>query len=179
MTGNLSEKYPHLFCEVFWEWGPIRARFRQLDKEPPSTLIAIINLVPRVGNSWKVLRHKNENWDLPGGTLEPGETYIETLQRELLEEAGAELRSFNILGAWHCISLAEKPYRPHMPFPEFYRLVSYGQVELVAAPANPPDGEQIAAVECVSLEQTLARFHRCQRFDLAELYHFTSEQEAM
>jgi len=177
MTGNLPEKYPDLFCEVLWNWGPIRAEFERLDAEPPLALIANINLVPRVGDDWVLLRHPNGGWDLPGGTLEPCETYVETLQRELLEEAGAELHSFQILVAWHCISLAEKPYRPHMPFPEFYRLVGCGQVELVAIPTNPPDAEQIAAVECVSLEQALANFQSCQRYDLAELYQFASEQE--
>jgi len=177
MKGNLKEKYPHLFCKVLWEWGPIRAEFKQLYTEPPHNLIAHVNLVPRIGNNWVLLKHKSGNWDIPGGTLEPGETYKSALQRELLEEAGAELGSFQILGAWHCISMAEKPYRPHMPFPEFYRLVGYGQVELKVAPTNPPDGEQIAEVECVPLKKAIANFQSCQRYDLAELYQFASELE--
>ena len=109
--GNLENEYPHLFCEVLWEWGSIRAEFKKLDSEPPHHLIANVNLIPRVGDDWVLLQHENGDWDFPGGTLEPGETYLDTLHRELLEEAGATLRSFQILGAWHCISLAEKPYR--------------------------------------------------------------------
>ena len=179
MMGNLEENYPHLFCETLWEWGPIRAKFKQLDTEPPNNLIANVNLVPRTGSNWVLLQHKNGAWDIPGGTLESGETYMDTLRRELLEEAGAKLCSFQILGAWHCISMAEKPYRPHMPFPEFYRLVGYGQVELNTAPTNPPDGEQIVAVECVSLKQAIANFQSCQRDDLAELYQFASVQELL
>jgi 8-oxo-dGTP pyrophosphatase MutT (NUDIX family) len=175
--GSLEEKYPHLFCKVFWEWGPIQAEFKLLDNEPPSNLIAHVNLVPRANNGWVLIQHKNGAWDIPGGTLEPGETYIETLRRELLEEAGAELLSFQVLGAWHCNSLAKKPYRPHLPFPEFYRLVGCGQVELNTVPSNPPDEEQIAAVECVSLKQTIANFQGCQRHDLVELYQFASEME--
>lgn len=176
---NLDEKYPHLFREVLWEWGPICAQFKQLNSEPPKNLIANVNLVPRAGPNWVILKHQNGSWDFPGGTLEPGETYKETLQRELLEEAGAVLCSFQILGAWHCVSMAEKPYRPHMPFPEFYRLVGYGQVELKSLPTNPPDGEQIAAVECISLEQAVTKFQSSQRYDLAELYQFASELETL
>jgi 8-oxo-dGTP diphosphatase len=176
---SLSERFPHLFREVLWGGGPIQAQFKQLNTEPPCTLIANVNLVPRAGDKWVLLRHQNGSWDLPGGTLEHGETYLETLQRELMEEAGAELCSFHILGAWHCFSLAERPYREHMPFPEFYRLVGYGQVELKTGPTNPADGEQIAAVESVSLEQAVANFHRCQRYDLADLYQFAAEKETL
>jgi 8-oxo-dGTP diphosphatase len=179
MTNSLEEKYPHLFCDVLWEWGPICARFERLEAEPPHALIANVNLVPRVGNEWVLLQHQNGDWDIPGGTLEPGETYMETLKRELIEEAGAELHSFKLLGAWHCVSMAKKPYRPHMPFPEFYRLVGYGRVELKTVPTNPPGGEQIIAVECVSLEGALTNFQSSQRYDLAELYQFASEMELL
>jgi hypothetical protein len=68
MTNSLEEKYPHLFCNVLWEWGPIRARFKQLDTEPSHALIANVNLVPRVGNGWVLLQHKNGDWDIPGGS---------------------------------------------------------------------------------------------------------------
>ena len=52
MRVSLAEKYPHLFCEVLWEWGPIRARFKQLHDELPGHLIANVNMVPRFGNDW-------------------------------------------------------------------------------------------------------------------------------
>jgi len=94
---DFEQKYPHLFNEVLWEWGPIRARFVLLDQLPPENKISNINLVSRVGNEWLLLQHENGNWDIAGGTLEPGETYMQALKREMLEEAGAEILSFHVI----------------------------------------------------------------------------------
>ena len=174
---NLERRYPHLFTETTWEWGPIRARFVQLDQPPPDDEISNINLVPRVDKEWILLQHGDGSWDLPGGTLEPGETYMKTLEREMREEAGAEVLSFRLIGAWHCFSLAEKPYRPHLPFPEQYRLVGTGQVRVVHEPINPPGAEQIMSVACTDLDTAITNFNSCNRADLAELYRFVSDLE--
>ena len=174
---DFEQKYPHLFNEVLWEWGLIRARFVLLDQLPPENKISNINLVPRVGNEWLLLQHEKGNWDIAGGTLEPGETYMQALKREMLEEAGAEILSFHLIGAWHCFSLAEKPYRPHLPFPEHYRLVGTGQVRIVHGPLNPKDAEQIAKVELTDLRTAVSNFLSCGRHDLAELYEVVKELE--
>jgi len=39
-------------------------------------------------------------WELPAGKLEPGESPLVTAQRELVEEAGAEARHWESLGAY-------------------------------------------------------------------------------
>ncbi len=167
---DLATKYPRLFEETTWPWGPTRARFVLLKQAPPAPLISNVNIVPRLSDKCVILRLANGSWDLPGGTLEPGEDYLSTLRRELLEEVGARLLSFRIFGAWHCYSLAEKPYRPHLPFPEHYRLVGVGQVEIVGNPSNPASGEMVFGVECVDLQTAVARFIATGRHDLAELY---------
>lgn len=174
---NLEEQYPHLFKEVTWEWGPIRARFIQINEPPLKDKISNVNIVPRVDGQWVLLQHKNGKWDIAGGTLEPGETYLQTIERELAEEAGAKLLSFRLIGAWYCFSFAEKPYRPHLPFPEHYRLMGVGQIEIIHAPTNPSNAEQIARVECVDLKTAVEYFLSCGRTDLAELYQYAHDME--
>lgn len=166
--------YPHLFCDVFWEWGPIHASFEYLEAAPPEHLISNINVIPYVGDHWVIIRLTNGNWEMAGGTREPDEPYLETAQRELLEEAGAKLLSFQPLGAWNCRSEAAKPYRPHLPHPTFYRFVGYGEVELVEKPSNPADAEQVASVELVFVDEAARRFRSIGRDDLAELYLFAA-----
>jgi 8-oxo-dGTP pyrophosphatase MutT (NUDIX family) len=117
-----------------------------------------------------MLRLGDGSWEVPGGTLEPGESYREAMRRELREEAGAEIKSYKLFGGWRCRSHAEKPYRPHVPFPEYYRVVAVGEVLLRGTPGNPSNGEHVAAVECVPLEKAVRCFRDQGRDGLAELY---------
>lgn len=175
MRAEFLEQYPHLFREVTWPWGPTRARFVLLNDAPPGRLIANVNIAPYTGDKWVMIRLRDGSWEIPGGTLEPDELYTETLRRELREEVGARLVSFQLFGAWHCFSLAEEPYRPHLPFPEHYRLAGLGEIELINEPENPPGAEEVAAIKTVPLESAVARFVSAGRPDLAELYQLAAQ----
>lgn len=145
---------------------------------PPLNLISNVNLVPFKGDRWLMLRLQTGEWEVPGGTLEPGESYSDAISRELMEEAGARLISFEPIGTWHCFSTAPKPYRPHLPHPEFHRLVGYGAVEIIGSPENPEGGEQVASVEFVPIEEAVQRFQSIDRSELAELYQFAARMRA-
>ena len=160
--------FPTLSGDV--RWGNVTCAFEPLDEMPPLNLISNVNLVPFKDNRWLILRLQTGEWEVPGGTLEPGESYLDTIRRELIEEAGARLVTFEPFGAWHCFSTASKPYRPHLPHPEFYRLVGYGAVEIISSPENPKGGEQVVSVEFIPIGEAVQRFRDINRFDLAELY---------
>jgi 8-oxo-dGTP diphosphatase len=169
---EVSARFPDLFREIFWEWGPMYAQFALCEDAP--TPISNVNLIPYTREGWVVLRLDNGEYTMPGGTLEPNETYVEALHRELLEEAGARILNFKPLGAWNCRSLAEKPYRPHLPHPDFYRYVCVGEVELVGKPLNPSDAEQVVSVDVVSLEEIVRRFQTKNRAEMAQLYQLAA-----
>ena len=164
--------FPHLFGGTSWQ--TLTCTFECLNEMPPLNLIGNVNLIPFKDDRWLMLRLQTGEWEIPGGTLEPDESYEDAISRELIEEVGARLITFELLGAWHCISTAPKPYRPHLPHPEFYRLVGYGVVEIIGSPENPEGSEQVASVEFVPIDEAVQRFRAINRFELAELYQLAA-----
>jgi 8-oxo-dGTP pyrophosphatase MutT (NUDIX family) len=168
----MNDDLQYLFEDI--QWGTISARFERCTMPPPDALISNVSVVPFVGTQVVIIRLEDGRYELPGGTREMGETIFDTARRELVEEAGAKLLDYALFGAWRCFSASEKPYRPHLPHPEFYRIAGYGEVELVGQPTNPADGEQVAAVEVVTLEAAVAKFTASGRPDLADLYRLAA-----
>lgn len=151
--------YPDLAQPFRWKWGPIDAEFELLGEMPEDGLIANVRIVPFVGERVVVLKMADGNWDHPGGTREPGEPVQETARRELIEEAGADLVSFQPFGVIRCHSLRTEPYRPHMPHPDFFHLVVTADVELFSEPTNPEgELEKTTEVRTVTLEEAVSRF---------------------
>ena len=72
----------------------MREFYRDIDFESlPQKLIRQSQAVCFVGSASRVLlpKHPNGQYSMPGGTIEKGESYEETLAREIMEEASAKM----------------------------------------------------------------------------------------
>jgi 8-oxo-dGTP pyrophosphatase MutT (NUDIX family) len=145
--------YAILFEEKVWR-GPTRVAF-QLGL-PPVQEIAVVGMLPYVGDEWLLVRHGDGWWPGAGGKLEPGESYLEAIRREVREETGAQIVHYAVIGAYRCLSLTKGPLKPHLPWPWFYQVIGFGEVEVVDRP-NPTHRERI--LDMVTLPLELA----CQR----------------
>lgn len=173
MNDQLKDQYPSLFCKQ--TWGPVVAEF-SASVNYREEQISNVSLIPFVDDRLYVMMQlENGFWELPGGTLEPQETYHEALKREAREELGAEILSFTIFGQMLCNSSAAKPYRPHIPHPNFTRLIGYGHVKLTGLPTNPEGGEKVVQVDLVPIEEVVARFEAINRGELADLYRMAHQ----
>jgi len=165
--------FPYLFGEHIWPWGPVKTVFEPGESFPD--LVSNVNIVPFDLTGWLIVR-QSIGWGIVGGTLEPGETYLETVRRELMEEAGCELVNFELFGALRMEFFTDKPYRPHLPFPISYRLLGVGEVKRVTSPTNPENGEKIIEAKTFSLDKACELLEK--RPDdgplLADIYRYAS-----
>jgi 8-oxo-dGTP diphosphatase len=149
-----AEQFPDLFAPAFWHWGELDTQFTL--ERPPDELISNVHVVARAEGGIVVCRNDLGWRFLPGGTREPDEPIEETARRELIEEAGARLTSgLTWLGGHRADHRRPGPYRPHLPHPVSYWINVVADVEVVQAPTNPPDGEQVVEVLVLPPEKAI------------------------
>lgn len=108
-----------------------RVEFIPFDQSIEQEIITHSYTIPFIAqNTCVIPKRGNGKWWIAGGTTEVGETWRETLARELMEELGATLNFVQPFGAYRTTG-AEVTYR----------VVSWAEVELLNEPSDP-DGER-------------------------------------
>jgi 8-oxo-dGTP diphosphatase len=152
--GQWPVRFPELFRDLFVDYAQANVSFTT--EVVPDDLVSRLHLVA-VTTQAKVIVCRTEQGGrfLPGGTREPEESLADLARRELIEEAGARLAGeMRYFAAHMADSTRPQPYRPHLPHPRTYWAYAVARAEVIAAPTNPPDGEQV--VEVLTLAPALA-----------------------
>lgn len=152
-------EFPNLFRAQPFGWGGIGDSRLQIEfsrSVPPDELISNVKVIGRCG-AGVVVFETDQGWrNVPGGTREAGETIVEAADRELYEEVGGHLKGpLEWVGAFRVDHSLADPYRPHLPFPISYWAYAAADVELVADPTNPDDGEQVTAVQVLPIDEAI------------------------
>jgi ADP-ribose pyrophosphatase YjhB (NUDIX family) len=87
--------------DVVWGELPIHAAYYVTEEAPPEQLVSSVRAVVLCGERVLVCRNPAAVHALPGGRRESGETFEDTLRREVLEETGYAIGRPRPLGIGH------------------------------------------------------------------------------
>jgi 8-oxo-dGTP pyrophosphatase MutT (NUDIX family) len=129
------------------EWPPARLRVRTYltTKLPPLDLVSSVRALILKGDQILVVRDPIGVHILPGGRREPGETLLQTLEREVLEETGWTIRDARLIGLAHFQHLTPKPDDYRYPYPDFLHLVYVATADRYDPTQREADGYELEA----------------------------------
>ena len=121
----LKDKRPFYETEALWANGtmPLRVCYFLSDEQPPEQFVTSVRCMVLQNDTVLVLRNRKGNHILPGGRREEGETFVQTLRREVAEETGWTVESVSRLGFIHLEHLKPKPPGYQFLYPHFFQIV--------------------------------------------------------
>ena len=121
----LSDKTPFHETEALWANGtmPLRVRYFCSDEQPPEQFVTSVRCLVFQNDSVLVLSNRKGNHILPGGRREEGESFEQTLRREVAEETGWTVESISCLGFIYLEHLEPKPPGYQFLYPHFFQII--------------------------------------------------------
>jgi 8-oxo-dGTP diphosphatase len=170
---TLRADYPALFAPR--RWGNIDLTgFHLAPAWPPLETVQSVNVVPFIGAECLLILDDRDNFQLPGGTREQGESLEETGRRELMEEVGVTFATCQPFGWFDCHSHDAVAWRPFLMHPDFTRAIAWADVERIGHPTNPADAEQIAEVRAAAIDDAVRALRHGGRPELADIYRLAA-----
>jgi 8-oxo-dGTP diphosphatase len=75
-----------------------------LSTESPRHIVVVSSLVRNAQDQVLLVRHHKRGWEIPQGRVEEGESLMEALRREVLEETGVEIDPGPLVCVWSKLS---------------------------------------------------------------------------
>ena len=77
-------------------------------------------------NTVLLVKHTySEGWSLPGGGVEPGESALFALEREMREEVGVKFKSANVVAVYHNASISKRDHVVIYTVEDWHRKLVY------------------------------------------------------
>lgn len=164
----------HPILQTPYIWGPVTSMFA--NTPPAFERTGNVHVVPFIGDNCILMHAIQSGWSMPGGTLLPSESLESALKRELKEEIGANLLSYQFFGAWESKSSLAEPYRLHLPHPEFAIALGWADVQIVDSPSsdNGVEMETITEIVILPVESAIAQLKANGREHLAAVYELAA-----
>lgn len=74
----------------------------------PTHIVAVAGLITNAAQEILLIKSPKRGWEFPGGQVETGESLIDALQREILEESGIQAEIGALVGVYSNITLPSK-----------------------------------------------------------------------
>ena len=105
------------------EFGDGPTRFRLTvsltDELPPEANVSAAHCLAFSGDRIVLARHVEREWTIPGGHVEPGESVVDAMRREALEEAGVVVGAPTLVAVERIERLSGPVISPRYPEPAF------------------------------------------------------------
>ena len=133
--------------------------------ELPSSLVSSVRAIIFRGDDVLMMRNRDGTHILPGGRLEHGESQMDALRREIVEEAGIEIGDIRRIGFMRLRHKTPRPPDYPYPYPDFFWSI-FSACYLQDSPdgASPDEYElsaefvSVSRLSCLELSQSELAF---------------------